>query len=377
MKRILKRAWRYFLSIDRISDLHSFRHWKTIYTKMAEKSQTPINKARDGEKQYIDKWKRISKYVSSIDYRLFSQFIGENTCIVPEYVLHNVIEPFFLPRAYQQFYNDKNMYDKLLPKEFLAESLFRCIDGICCDGDYHMLNNYDDKSLIELCGKYDRIIIKPTRDTGNGSRILLYQKQGAEYLPIEHEQEFSIRSLCSYYEGNFVIQECLRQSPFTAQFNPTSVNTFRVFTYKSVKTNEVHVLGIVFRMGKENTFVDNNHAGGRYIGVLHDGNFANPCVFDQYGNTYTTFNGIDFSKSKFTVPNFEVVIDFSKAVAERIFHNRTLDLDVMIDSEGKPKLVEFNVDMCSPWLYQFTTGPVFGQFTDEVIEYIQEYKVYE
>ena len=343
------------------------------YIDKAKKShKTVSNFMGDGENQYIGKWKRISKFVSPIDYRLFSQFIGEDPNIVPEYVLHNIIEPVFLPKAYQQFYNDKNMYDKLLPKEFLAESLFRCIDGICCDGTYKVLNHCDDKLLIELCGKYDRIIIKPTRDTGNGSRILLYQKQGTEYLPIEHEQDFSIKNLTAYYEGNFVIQECLKQSSFTAQFNPTSVNTFRVFTYKSVKTNEVHVLGIVFRMGKENSFVDNNHAGGKYIGVLHDGRFANPCVFDQYGNTYKQFNNIDFSKEIFTVPNFEVVINFSKSVAEHIFHNRTLDLDVMIDSEGNPKIVEFNVDMCSPWLYQFTTGPVYGEYTEEVIEHIEK-----
>lgn len=357
---------------QRIIQHRRFTRWERVIKKMATNSKTPISSKVLGENDYINKWKKISRYVSPIDYRLFSHFIGGKPNIVPEYVLHNTIEPIFLPRAYQQFYNDKNMYDKLLPKEFLAESLFRCIDGICCDGDYRVLSNCDDKKLLELCTKYDRIIIKPTRDTGNGSRILLYQKQGTCYLPIEHEQDFSIKNLTAYLEGNFVIQECLKQSSFTSQFNPTSVNTFRVFTYKSVKTNDVHVLGIVFRMGKANTFVDNNHAGGKYIGVFHDGSFANPCVFDQYGNTYNTFNGIDFSKTKFIVPDFEVVLNFSKTVAEHIFHNRTLDLDVMIDSKGNCKLVEFNVDMCSPWLYQFTTGPVYGDYTDEVIEYIYD-----
>lgn len=166
------------------------------------------------------------------------------------------------------------------------------------------------------------------------------------------------------------MQEVLKQSSFTAQFNPTSVNTFRVFTYKSVKTNEVHVLGVVFRMGKANAFVDNSHAGGRYIGVLHDGSFANPCVFDSFGNRFSSFNDVDFANKKFIVPNFQSVLDFSKSVAEKIFHNRTLDLDVMIDEEGNPRLIEFNVDECSPWLYQFTTGPLYGEFTDEVIDYI-------
>jgi hypothetical protein len=358
-----------------IKGLRDYRHYK-VYKRQFKKifQKHPlchINK--DAEKQYINKWKAISRFVSPYDFRVFSQYIGENPNIVPENVLHDVIEPIFLPKAYKQFYNDKNMYDKLLPKSFLAESLFRCIDGICCDGDYNVFHDIDDQQLLRSCSKYDKIIIKPTHDTGNGSRILLYEKENGFFHPMGHEQAFSINSLIEYFNGNFVIQECLIQSPFTAQFNPTSVNTFRVFTYKSVKTNEVHVLGIVFRMGKENSFVDNNHAGGRYIGVLHDGSFANQCVFDQYGNTYSSFNNIDFSHAKFVVPNFQTVIDFSRVVAENIFHNRTLDLDVMIDSNGNPKLIEYNVDCCSPWLYQFTTGTVYGEFTDEIIEYVKNH----
>lgn len=343
------------------------------YLDKAKKSNKNVsNFVGDDEKQHISKWKRISKYVSPIDYRLFSQFIGKNPDIVPEYVLHNVIEPVFLPRTYQQFYNDKNMYDKLLPKEFLAESLFRCIDGFFYDGEYLPLYRCDDKKLFDLCKHRKKIIVKPTRDTGNGSRILFYTNKESFFEPLRHDVPFTIKKLSDYYEGNFIVQQCLEQSSFTAGFNKASVNTFRVFTYKSVKDNEPHVIGIVFRMGKLNSMVDNNHAGGRYIGVHHDGSFANSCVFDQYGNTYTEFNNIDFSKEHFIVPDFDIVLEFSKAVAEKILHNRTLDLDVMIDAEGQPKLVEFNVDMCSPWLYQFTVGPVYGKFTEEVIEYIEK-----
>jgi hypothetical protein len=359
------------LSIGWVSDFYQFKAYERLYKNMLQKSTLSPKQDKTIENIYLLKWKKISNHVSVNDFRLFARYIGEDPNIVPEYVLHNVIEPVFLPKAYRQFYNDKNMYDKLLPKSFLAESLFRCIDGICCSGDYSVVTNCNEKKLFDLCSKYEKIIIKPTRDTGNGSKILLYKRDGDAFLPMGHDQRLSVDSLISYYDGNFVIQEYLIQSSFTAQFNPTSVNTFRVFTYKSVKTNDVHVLGIVFRMGKENTYVDNNHAGGRYIGVLHDGSFANKCVFDQFGNTYTEFNNIDFSKANFVVPNIRTVIDFSKAVAERIFHNRTLDLDVMIDQEGKPKLIEYNVDMCSPWLYQFTTGTVYGDFTDEVIEYIK------
>lgn len=349
-----------------------FKASEAGYIAIANASHYDVdrNMGKD-EEDYLNKWKKISRFVSPVDYRFFSQFIGRNPNIVPEYVLHNVIEPVFLPREYQQFYNDKNMYDKLLPKDFLAKSVFHCIDGMFCDENYQLISDCDESQLLNLCKQFDRVIVKPTRNTGNGNRILLYEISKDGFSPLGHQQRLSLNSFLTFYDGNFVIQECLKQSSFTAQFNPSSVNTYRVFTYKSVKTNKVHVLGIVFRIGKADKYVDNNHAGGRYVGILHDGSFANPCVFDSLGNKYSLYNGIDFSTSKFIVPDFQSVINFSKAVAERIFHNRTLDLDVMIDQEGKPKLIEFNVDECSPWLYQFTTGPVFGEYTDEVIEYIR------
>lgn len=368
---MIQRIKQFLASIKCLRDYRHYRAYKKQYKRIYNQSVSNHVINKETEKLYMKKWRLISKFVSPYDYRVYSGYIGDDPNIVPENVLHDVIEPIFLPRAYQQFYNDKNMYDKILPQSYLAKSVFRCIDGICCGGGYDVLNQPNTLDIVSYCSDLERIIVKPTRDTGNGNRILLYQKQGSKYLPIGHEQELSVMNLKAYYDGNFVVQECLKQSEFTAQFNPTSVNTFRVFTYKSVKNNEVHVLGIVFRMGKQNAFVDNNHAGGRYIGILHDGSFANPCVFDQFGNTYTSFNDIDFSKSQFKVPNFQVVIDFSKSVAERIFHNRTLDLDVMIDYEGNPKLIEFNVDCCSPWLYQFTTGSLYREFTDEVIEYIK------
>lgn len=139
MKKILSRIWRSLLKNKSFSQYYSYKHWQSVYKKMAKASNKPINKYSEGEELYNKKWIKISKWVSPYDYRLYSWFIGNNPNIVPEYVLHNVIEPVFLPRAYQQFYNDKNMYDKLLPQSYLAKSVFRCIDGICCVGGGIML----------------------------------------------------------------------------------------------------------------------------------------------------------------------------------------------------------------------------------------------
>lgn len=361
-----------FRTVENFRQKNRFNILEQEYKKIASKSSVDIDHYVEGEREYLNKWRNISKYVSNLDYRLFSQFIGQNINIVPEYVMRHVIEPVFHPKAFLPFYNDKNMYDKLLPHSFLAKSFFRNIHGMCYGGGYDVLSQLDDIDLSALCYGVNRIIVKPTMDTGNGDHILIYEKNGSTYFPLNHSIPFTLPSISETYSNrNFVIQECLEQSEFTAQFNPSSVNTFRVFTYKSVRDDVVHVLGIVFRIGANNVLVDNCHAGGKYVGINHDGSFANDCVFDQFGNKYPEFNGIDFKNQRFVVPEFDKVLEFSKSVGEMICHNRTLDLDVMIDKKGNPKLIEFNVDMCSPWLYQFTTGPVFREFTDEVIEFVK------
>lgn len=362
---------RFTLFINGVRFYHRYKIDRCNYQKIADKQGIALS-CRGGVKEYLAKWKRISKRVSELDYCIFSQYVGEDSNLVPEFVLHQVIEPIFLPEVFKGFYNDKNMYDKLLPKDYLAESLVRCIGGIFTDGDYSVIYHIDDSYLTKICNKCNKVIAKPTLDTGNGNSILLWELKDVEYVPIGHSIKFSVASLTSYYKsGNFVVQKCLEQSAFTAQFNETSVNTFRIFTYKSVQDNLPHVTRVVFRMGKKNSYIDNSHGGGRFIGVNTDGSFANSFVLDADGNQYRTFNGIDFSSKVFVVPDFDRVIAFSKSVSEKIFHNRTLDLDVMIDKDGNPKLIEFNVDMCSPWLYQFSTGSVFGKYTDEVIDYIE------
>ena len=50
-------------------------------------------------------------------------------------------------------------------------------------------------------------------------------------------------------------------------------------------------------------------------------------------------------------------------------HMRNLALDVMIDKNGKPKIIEYNTDKFSTFFYQLTTSAVFAEYTDEVIEY--------
>lgn len=220
-----------------------------------------------------------------------------------------------------------------------------------------------------------RVIVKPTLDSSSGRGIRFFHKSpDGRMLDEESGDELTQHLLESYYpEKNFIIQETFKQSAFMSQFNPTSVNTLRIQVYKSVQDNQAYVPNIVMRMGGKGALVDNAHAGGAFVGVEQNGKLQR-FVCNQYGQKSPVFNDIDFAHSDFTVPNFDAIISFAKEVGWRLHHARLIALDVVLDEENRPKLIEYNIGGFGLWIFQFTTGPAFGPWTDEIIEYVKEHK---
>lgn len=159
----------------------------------------------------------------------------------------------------------------------------------------------------------------------------------------------------------------MEQSEYISQFNPTSVNTIRLSIYKSVKTDDCHMTGAIMRIGGKGNIMDNAHAGGSYVGIKQDGTLCNK-VFNQYGESCTEFNGIDFTQH-YCIPNWENVVKFGKSIGKYYPHCRLLALDIVLDKRNEPKLIEVNVKHYSPWLFQYTQDAAFGDWTDEILDY--------
>ena len=78
------------------------------------------------------------------------------------------------------------------------------------------------------------------------------------------------------------------------------------------------------RIGGKGSVVDNAHAGGCYVGINQDGTFCHE----------------------------------------------------VLDKDSNPHLIEFNCMYYSSWLFQYTTGPAFGPFTQEILEYCKDNSAY-
>ena len=266
------------------------------------------------------------------------------------------------------------MFDKIFPQGILPDTLFRRIDSYYYDANYNPAKL--DENLINELKKYDSIFIKPSANTTSGRNIISFKKDENGILrDLQDNAELSLDILKEYAHdhSDFIIQKSIKQHPYIAQFNPSSVNTFRIATYRSVKTNETEVVGIIMRIGKKGSYVDNVHAGGLYVGINLDGTLGKYAC-EHFGNKYNTFNDIDFANNDYKIPDFEKVINFAKKVGNSAIHHRLLAQDIVLTEDGTPKLIEINLKAFSILPYQFTLAPTFRDYTDEIIEYCKERK---
>ena len=173
------------------------------------------------------------------------------------------------------------------------------------------------------------------------------------------------------YGSGFVLQEALVQHPYLSQFCATSVNTLRLCMYRSVEDESVNMFAAAIRIGHTGSIVDNLHAGGGFVKIDVETGELGHIVYDQYGGMSDTLNGIDFS-GNYRIPEWEAVRSFAETVTRQLYHMRLISLDVMLDQDARPRLIEFNVKEFAFWIPMFSGQRVFGDRIEEVIGYCRK-----
>lgn len=326
------------------------------------------NKKKSGEDEYVAKWSQLYKRVDRNQYRLFSHYCGNDADIVPEDIGRMIIEPKLNPIHFQQYYSDKNIFPVLLGKDALPSTILCRINGSCLlDGDFHPLT----QEIEEVIGKREKVLLKPSVDSDSGHGVFLFKKEKDNYKSVSSSDILSYDFLLQYGK-DFVLQECVEQHEYISQFCSSSVNTIRLGVYRSVRNEEPIVLSAIMRIGKEGSHVDNAHAGGMFIGIDSSDGTLSKYVCDQYGNKASIWNDINFEENNFKIPCWDQIIELAKTVSHKIIHCRLLALDIALTKEGKPILIEYNINGFSYWLFMYTGHKALGNVTDEIIDYCKD-----
>ena len=303
-------------------------------------------------------WKKYQVRVpKKFHFRLFCNAEkGVETRLDPRYIPDDLwfgrIVPYYNNLIFAKAMQDKCLHSLLFPEVRRPVTVVKRIAGVFYDDSLHIVHRAD---AAALCTGRGRVIVKPSVSTGQGRNIHFYDTD--DWTPEDAEKMFDRSG------NNFVVQEKQAQHPDLARLNPDSLNSIRIISF--LKDDEVHILTQILRVGGFGSEVDNISQGGYQCAILPDGRLADRGFTYrngrwEYAEAYP--NGIRFEDV--TVPSFDRAREIVRTQAARMSHFKLIGWDFAVAPDGEPVFIEFNV---IPAQDQESTGPTFGDLTDEVL----------
>jgi len=306
--------------------------------------------------EHQHKWSPFRTKVDPSTLRICKNISGHaDARIIPEDIFVSDIEPTLMSDDSVHFLSHKSFYNRWFSNGIFPKDIFHRIEGQYLDADLERSNFEDFKQASK--DLVFPVILKPNKDTYGGMDINIV-KNYEELLSLAKERK------------NFVLQEKIKQHEFFDQLYPDSLNTIKVFLYRSVKDDELHILSMALRMGKDGS-LDNETAGGINTYIRDDG-YLNGYAVDKHGTKYQNHPNTKLEFS-FQLPELDKLKSLALKVGEKIFFSRIFALDVCFDDQANWRVIEVNTLAQSIRFSQYGGQPFFGEFTDEVIAYCKEH----
>jgi hypothetical protein len=321
-------------------------------------------------KEYIKKWSVFKHPFSTEQFKIYSLSSGINSAnFIPDNIFFWFIEPT-LNRLKTNFaYSDKNSYERFYPNECFPKGILRCINNSYYDHNFNLIRSLTRDSLNMLLMDYQEIIYKPSLDSRGGRNIQLFKRTNGDFTS-KSGDKLSVEYLNKISNSDFIIQEKIKPHPFYVRFNPSSLNTLRLMTYRSVKTEKIEVVFGILRIGPKGSLVDNLHSGGTAVGISSSG-VVNSFGLDADANIiYRPHSNPDIKLGDIGPAfGYDKMVEAVSRVASQVFNFRLISFDICIDSSGTPRIIELNIGNQGSAFLQACNGPLLGDFTDEIIEY--------
>ncbi len=298
------------------------------------------------------------------DYSWFQMFYGvsgiKSPYYIPDPLASKVLYPYYNNSSYINGWDDKNLYERILPNVQFPNSLCHCIKNRLYDEQWTPIDN-SDKSVYSLAKKImDRkmssdVIVKKTSKTNSGKGVKLYHIKTIDDL---------VKVIRTNISNNFIMQEKLVQHPIMSKFCSTSVNIIRIVSLRY--GNDVLLFPASVRFGTEGYVTDVSFIDGKetvhVMGINKDGTVNGRLV---------SLDGRLEPKSQIaniTIPSFKSICDTIKTAHMHMYYFDLIGWDFAINEREEPICIEYNVIWPGTILYQYTNGPFCGNYTQQFLE---------
>jgi hypothetical protein len=199
----------------------------------------------------------------------------------------------------------------------------------------------------------DSLIIKPLTGSAGRGIILankinnsIFIQSGTGLIPL---QDFNLSKTA-------VVQEVIKQDRRMSTFSLSSVNTIRVVTMYT-KKESIIILGAIMRCGIGESYIDNWSAGGVAVGIDNNTGRLKKYAYNKEGTRYIEHPTSKVVFEGFIVPQWQRIIDLAVKIQKALPCYRILGMDIAIQENGEPVLVEVN-DYPDLLLLEQTCGPL-------------------
>ena len=311
-------------------------------------------------------WEKLGSRPNLKWYKVFASINGnDDSDYVTEVDYYNKIELILNNRTFSEAYCDKNSYHNYIDNNLLPEVYLRNIQGVYYNSNYKVIQKFENFNGI-IPHESDKVVVKISVDSGGGKRVELFKKNGNNWENVKGDL-LTRKYLEKKFIRNFIIQEYIHQHEYYSLLNSSSVNTVRIFTYRSVVTNEIIPLQSVLRVGMPGAIVDNQASGGIACGIKEDGSL-NPFAINKKGNIFYEINGIPICDLA-PVYQYNEIVKNARELAGKYYYHRLIGFDFSVNNLGEVKLIEINNRNNEINFYQMNNGPLFREYTNEIIDY--------
>lgn len=319
-----------------------------------------LEKLTAQEKNEIERvWGRLGMKPYPLFYEMFKTIDSFNPLYLSDDLYYPLIVRTLNPDSYSKAFAHKGHLPMLFAGIRQPTLICLCNLGTLYDKDFNVI---EQNEAFTLLSKSPRFILKPIKDSSCGKGVKL----------IKGSSTAEIQAKISEYGDNWIAQEVVEQPDKTAQFNPSSLNSFRITTL--FINGRVSTQSIIFKVGASGSVVDNLGAGGFFVGVNKDGEFREFAYNNKYERFERTPTGVQFKGMKIT--EIPVMCRKMEQYHQRYFASLGIvGWDVALDNDMQPVVIEANLNFPGIQFEQLAIStPIFGDRTEEVVDYVLKHQ---
>ena len=257
----------------------------------------------------------------------WAYYFGSNYLPHQQARLKKAVQPF----EYRVLFNDKSLSVLLCKALGIPTPLTHGV--LDPAGDYRA--RIADWLAASRAG---RLIIKPLAAFGGRNIVLAERREGGIVVrggrtetPLD---EFAL-------SDRAIVQDFMTQDARMAAFSSASVNTVRVVTMLTPQ-DDIIIVNASFRCGVGGAFVDNFYAGGVSPGIDRAKGTMMKYAYDKRSKRYTAHPTTGLVFENHPVPEWDRIVDTAVGVQRAFSFFRLIGLDIALDENGRPVIIEIN-----------------------------------